>query len=78
MMIDLQRAAELLSGNDNILILTHRNPDGDTLGSGFALLRALRNMGKRARLINADPIPEKFAYLYEDLGDEAFTEELVV
>lgn len=78
MMIDLQRAAELLKSKDNILILTHMNPDGDTLGSGFALLRALKNMGKRARLINADPIPEKFAYLYEGLGDEAFTEEFVV
>lgn len=78
MMIDLQRAAELLKSKDNILILTHINPDGDTLGSGFALLRALRNMGKRARLINADPIPEKFAYLYEGIGDEAFTEEFIV
>lgn len=78
MMIDLQRAAELLSGNDNILILTHRNPDGDTLGSGFALLRALRNMGKRARLINADHIPEKFSYLYEGIGDDDFTEKFIV
>ena len=63
MKIDFNTAVGLLREKDNILILTHRNPDGDTLGSGFALLRALKDMGKRARLINADPIPEKFSYL---------------
>lgn len=78
MKIDFNEAVELLKGMDNILILTHRNPDGDTLGSGFALLRALRNMGKRARLINADPIPGKYAYLYEGTGEDDFTEDFVV
>ena len=78
MKIDLNSAAGLLKSKDNILILTHRNPDGDTLGSGFALLRALKNMGKRARLINNDPIPEKYAYLYKGIECEDFAEEFVV
>ncbi len=78
MKIDFNEAVGLLKQNDNILILTHRNPDGDTLGSGFALLRALKDMGKRARLINADPIPQKFAYLYEGIGEDDFTEDFVV
>lgn len=78
MMIDLNIAAELLKSKDNILILTHGNPDGDTLGSGFALLHALKNMGKRARLMNADPIPEKFSYLYEGTEEELFTEDFIV
>jgi phosphoesterase RecJ-like protein len=78
MKIDFNEAAKLLKEKDNILILTHRNPDGDTLGSGFALMRALKNMGKKARLINNDPIPAKYAYLYEDIGEEAFTEEFIV
>ena len=78
MKIDFNEAVKLLKEKDNILILTHRNPDGDTLGSGFALLRALKDMGKRARLINADPIPEKFAYLYEGISEDDFTEEFVV
>ena len=78
MKIDFNEAVSLLKEKDNILILTHRNPDGDTLGSGFALLRALKDMGKRARLINADPIPKKFAYLYEGISEDDFTEEFVV
>jgi phosphoesterase RecJ-like protein len=78
MKINFNEAVELLKEKDNILILTHRNPDGDTLGSGFALLRALKNMGKRVKLINNDSIPQKFSYLYDGLDEEIFTEEFIV
>ena len=78
MKIDLKSAAGLLREKDNILILTHRNPDGDTLGSGFALLRALKNMGKRVRLQNNDPIPKKYEYLYEGIENEDFDADFVV
>lgn len=63
MKIDFERAVTLLRSNDNFIILTHANPDGDTLGGGFALLSALRKLGKRARLVNNDPIPEKYRFL---------------
>ncbi len=32
---------------DDVLILVHRNPDGDCLGTAFALKRALENKGRR-------------------------------
>ena len=52
-----EAAARLLE-NDNILILTHRRPDGDTLGSANALCRLLRSRGKRAFLHpNEDTTP---------------------
>ena len=78
MKIDLKSAAGLLREKDNILILTHRNPDGDTLGSGFALLRALKNMGKRVRLQNNDPIPKKYDYLYVGIESDEFDPDFVV
>lgn len=53
-------AAKYLTENDNFVILTHASPDGDTLGSGHALLSALRLMGKRVKLVCPDPIPQKF------------------
>ena len=43
------QAAELLRRQDRFTILIHRHPDGDTIGSGMALLRALRAMGKTVR-----------------------------
>lgn len=78
MKIEFSQAVSELKNADKILILTHCNPDGDTLGSGFALLRALRKIGKRARLINNDKIPQKYAYLYEGLSDDDFEEEFIV
>ena len=32
---------------DDVLILVHRNPDGDCLGAAFALKRAFENRGRR-------------------------------
>ena len=40
--------AEWLASHDDYLIISHRRPDGDTLGSGAALCSALRRIGKRA------------------------------
>lgn len=78
MNITLDEAVLQLKNADNILILTHQNPDGDTLGSGFALLRALKKMGKRARLLNSDTINSKYNFLFEDLQDDDFEEEFIV
>jgi phosphoesterase RecJ-like protein len=40
--------AALLRERDDILILTHRRPDGDTIGCAAGLCAALRQAGKRA------------------------------
>ena len=42
--------AALLSQHDRFLLLTHQNPDGDTVGSAAALCSALRRAGKTAFL----------------------------
>ena len=78
MRVDFSEAVNELKNADDILILCHRNPDGDTLGSGIALLRALKSMGKRARLSCDDKIPSKFSYLYEGVENEDFEEKFIV
>ena len=47
-----REAAELLRQKDNILILTHRRPDGDTTGCAAALCQALRQLGKTACVLS--------------------------
>lgn len=78
MRIDIKKCAALLKEQDNILILTHAHPDGDTLGSGFGLCRALIKMGKKARVLNADEIPSKYCYLYGDIPKYDFDAEYIV
>lgn len=48
-------AAGYLEALDNVLLLTHVRPDGDTIGSAAALCRALRDCGQTAYLL---PNPE--------------------
>lgn len=78
MRIDVNQCAELLKDNDNILILTHAHPDGDTLGSGFALCRALMKLGKICAVINSDVIPKKYNYLFDDIAPIRFKPGYVV
>lgn len=51
--------AAWLRERDGFLLLTHRNPDGDTLGSAAALCSALRRCGKEAFLYPNPEIREK-------------------
>lgn len=77
-MITLSEAATLLLENDNYHILTHRYPDGDTLGCGFALCYALRTLGKNANVKVCGNVPSKFSYLAENYCDQDFTCDYVV
>ncbi|MBR5523922.1 MAG: DHH family phosphoesterase [Clostridia bacterium] len=62
-----QQAAALLQQAEDILLLAHQYPDGDTLGSNYALCLALQALGKRVRVECGDPIPEKYDYMTEDV-----------
>lgn len=69
--INVDEAANLIKQQNKLLILTHRNPDGDTLGSSFALLHAAKQLGISAKVLCCDEIPPKYSYMYddEDFGD---------
>lgn len=72
-----QMAARLLDA-ENVLVLCHKNPDGDTVGSGAALYHALRALDKTAAVLCSDPIPPMFGYTNIRLFDGSFTPQLVV
>ena len=67
------QTAEYLSGNDRFVILTHRRPDGDTLGSAALLCRGLQSLGKTAHILRTPEITEKYAHLHEGLTTEQVT-----
>ena len=78
MRINVKEAAEMLRTHDNIIILVHSNPDGDTLGCGYGLLRALRKAGKKAEVMRPLNTGKKYNYLFDDLGKQDFKPEFVV
>ena len=60
--LNVQQMAQRLMAADNILILCHKNPDGDTIGSGSALYFALKALDKNAALLCADAVPARYAF----------------
>lgn len=76
--ITLEQAAEFLLQNDNFLILSHANPDGDTEGCAHGLCGALQRIGKKARLACSDPLSERFTYMEEAIEKQEFKESFVV
>ncbi len=77
MRIDLFETAKILKENNNILLLCHAHPDGDTLGSATALAAALQSMGKTVSVKCGDPIPKDFGFMFEGLENEDFEPGLI-
>ncbi len=59
---DLKQTAAFLKKHNNYIILTHASPDGDTLGSAYALYYALNEIGKTACVLCPEVIPSKYDY----------------
>ncbi len=78
MRINMNEAAKLIRECGNAVILLHESPDGDTMGSGFALCRALRSIGKKANVLCSDELPPKFSFLYDWYSPQEFEPETVI
>jgi len=77
-MNQLTKACNALKQANNIVIISHIRPDGDTLGSAFALLFTLEKMGKTARVECADPFPKKYEVIFGGYQPKEFDAQFVV
>jgi bifunctional oligoribonuclease and PAP phosphatase NrnA len=64
------RVSQFIEEYDAFFITGHETPDGDALGSEVALYFALKQLGKRARIVNADPAAGRYDYLDPDRAIE--------
>ena len=79
MMLTRIETATWLRHRDHFLILSHRRPDGDTLGSTAALCLGLRQLGKTAHVLANPEITELYQHLHEGLTKtEAGAEDTVI
>ena len=76
--MDFGGLKEYLETHDNYLILTHKSPDGDTLGAGFGLCGYLRDMGKRANVLNSENFPVRYNFLYDGYYVQEFEPQSVI
>lgn len=78
--IGFEELERFFTDHDGYTIITHRNPDGDALGTAFALAQYLMNIGKSAKVVNNDPLPSRYSFMYvnEAIDPKDFTEQTVV
>ena len=70
---DLLAVVDALRANDRFVVVSHENPDGDSLGSLLATTLALRQLGKDAvmYLSGDSPIPREYGFMpLDDLTRE--------
>lgn len=60
--LNLKQTAAFIKEHDNYIVFTHASPDGDTIGSAFAFRYIAELLGKKAKVVCSDKIPEKFGY----------------
>ncbi len=59
----LEKILDLIKTNDNFVITSHVNPDGDSIGSEIALYKYLLKQGKKTKIINYSPTPDNYLFL---------------
>lgn len=69
--LTVTEVAAWLRQHDRFAIVTHRRPDGDTLGSAAVLCRGLRQLGKTAHVLHNPEVTPKYAFLLEGLCKNA-------
>ncbi|MFH1287703.1 MAG: bifunctional oligoribonuclease/PAP phosphatase NrnA [bacterium] len=72
-MKELTAIAETIKKSDNFLIVSHINPDGDSVGSQLALAKVLENFGKKITILNQHPVPDMYKFLW---GNEKIKNEI--
>ena len=73
------QALDFIQNANHILILTHRRPDGDALGSAAALCSALRELSKRAYILENPETTERYLeYIHDYLAPADFVPRTVI
>ena len=77
--IKLDEIVRRIEGAHSAAILCHVNPDGDALGSAYALKEMMVSRGKQAFVLCADPVPARLAFLFaEEVVLDGFQPDLVI
>ena len=70
-----ERIHKAISSAEKFVITTHLLPDGDALGSEFALYYYLLKKGKKAKIINHNETPDHLEFLDEDRVVKRFRDD---
>src|SRR5688572_9987787 len=61
--LTVQSLTKLLENIQHIVIIPHKNPDGDAIGSSLGLYHYLKEKGKDCKVIVNDAVPDFLSFL---------------
>ncbi|MBQ4606763.1 MAG: hypothetical protein IJB15_08645, partial [Clostridia bacterium] len=73
--ISLEEICDIIEDTPRMLILTHVNPDGDCIGSAFALKLLVEAAGGSARCVCPSDLPRRLRFLMSGQDDMLFGED---
>ena len=74
--LSFEEVLERLREPADTLVLFHRNPDADAVGSAFALRRVLEDLGSRAWCVCESELPERLRFLTDGLQESVLPESI--
>lgn len=74
--ISISEICDILAKKRNVLIISHVNPDGDTIGSAFALKAIVMALGNRARCVCPQEPAKRLRFLYIEQEDCAYHDDV--
>ena len=70
----MKEIINLINNNQDFVITSHVNPDGDSIGSEIALHLFLKNLQKSTRIVNYSPTPQNYLFLDKNNNIEIYNE----
>ena len=78
MYIGFSEAETFIRNCKDAVIITHRSPDGDCVGAGFAMKEILQQLGIRSRVVCHDVFPKRYDFLTEVGAGEEFEPQTII
>ena len=78
MNVSIKEMAEKLLLWDEYVIVYHIRPDGDCIGSSFALALALQSIGKRCAVVGRDPVPQIHQFMTNKVKQDTLTSPVYI
>lgn len=63
----INKLNKLIAENDEFLLTSHQDPDGDSIGSLIGFYRYLKNLSKQADVYSQGKIPHKYRFLDHEM-----------
>lgn len=75
--ITIKQAADFLKNCGDSYILIHQSPDGDCIGSGYAVKNYLEATGRKAKVLCCDEIPARYSFLLNGKNDDFVPQNII-